>query len=563
MAHVDWAALAQQLGDGSTAQATAAQEVRIFSRSSRVCLFGSSPFLPTRLVVQLTHQRFLSLLAQLLKALALDGKTSVSTDDVAALLLSALVHVRSADAKYVAPLLAKHSAEELVALHAERSAAVTNVVQQAVAQQILHDDSPLINLFDWDAYTARLANLCAALPEPQFNHAVAVKANPLRGILREAQARGLGAECASFAEAKHALSLGFAPRKVVYDSPCKTQRELQELLLDGVYINLDNETEVAKVQAAFAAIGPDAAASGAHDAQIGLRINPVVGGGTIDATSTATVASKFGLPLTPETHDRLVQLFLDNAWLQGVHVHVGSQGCPIDLLVAGAKRAVAFALEINVRVGRQQVTVMDIGGGLPTVYDGGVTEAYDFAEYADALRAQVPELFTSGFTSIITEFGRSIFVKPGVTVSKVEAVKDWAGQHIGVVHVGADQFPRTAYLPELWSHCITVLARDGHVKAAAPSAFVKQDIAGPLCFSGDFMAKQLLLPPIQVGDLVVIHDTGGYTMSMQSKYNSRQASAVYAYTTASDGRVAFALLKARESAEETLAFWGIDRSVAF
>ncbi|TYZ57482.1 hypothetical protein PybrP1_000358 [[Pythium] brassicae (nom. inval.)] len=472
-------------------------------------------------------------------------------------------NAREGGDKYVAPLLAARSDAELVARHADRSAAVTAVVQQAVAQRVLHADNPLANLFDWDAYTARLENLRAALPEPAFNHAVAVKANPLRGVLREAQARGFGAECASFAEAKHSLSLGFAPRKVVYDSPCKTLSELRELLLAGVYINLDNEAEIAKVRQVFAELGDAGYPSGKHHAQVGLRVNPVVGGGTIDALSTATASSKFGLPLTAETHDRLVQLFADNAWLQGVHVHVGSQGCAVDLLVAGTKKAVQFALEINARVGRPQIQVMDIGGGLPTVYDGGVAEAYDFRAYGDALRAHVPELFASGFASIITEFGRSIFVKPGITVSKVEAVKDWAGQHIGVVHVGADQFPRTAYLPELWSHCITVLGPDGSVKPADASEFVKQDIAGPLCFSGDFMAKQQLLPLIHAGDLVVIHDTGGYTLAMYSKYNSRQAPSVHAYARQDDGSFKFAVLKERETAEEALAFWGVDHAVQF
>lgn len=499
---------------------------------------------------------------QLLKDHALDGNAVVNTAQLATLLLTALGKQVASDT-YVAPLHAKRSAEALVKHHEERSDVVTSVVQQAVAQSILHDENPLVNLFDWDAYTARLENLRTGLPEKEFNHAVAVKANPLRGILREAQARGFGAECASFAEAKHALALGFHPRKVVYDSPCKTLGELKELLLAGVFINLDNETEVDKVRQVFEELGDAGYPSGKHHEQIGLRINPVVGGGTIDATSTATVTSKFGLPLTSETHDRLIQLFKDNEWLQGVHVHVGSQGCPIDLLVAGAKRAVQFALEINAQVGRPQIKVMDIGGGLPTVYDGGVEEAYDFKVYGDALRHQVPELFTSGFSSIITEFGRSIFVKPGITVSKVEAVKDWAGQHIGVIHVGADQFPRTAYLPELWSHCITVLARDGSVKPKS-STYIKQDIAGPLCFSGDFMAKQLLLPLIEVGDFVVIHDTGGYTISMQSKYNSRQASSVYAFTKdEATQTVKFALLKQRETAEEALAFWGIDHDVKF
>jgi diaminopimelate decarboxylase len=81
-----------------------------------------------------------------------------------------------------------------------------------------------------------------------------------------------------------------------------------------------------------------------------------------------------------------------------------------------------------------------IGGGVPIVYDGVADEAYDFHQYADALHVQVPELFTSGFTSIITEFGRAAFVKPGVTATKIEALKNWAGQSIMVTHASTDQF---------------------------------------------------------------------------------------------------------------------------
>jgi diaminopimelate decarboxylase len=460
--------------------------------------------------------------------------------------------------EYVAPAFVRRSDADEQPLHAARARVVTDVVAAAVAQRIVHDDSPLANLFNWNAYTARLENLRSAFPEPAFTHALAVKSNPIRGVLREAQRLGMGAECASFGEAKHALSLGFAPRRVVYDSPCKTLNELKEMITDGVFVNLDNEEEIAKVNRVFAAIG--GFSQEAHGAQFGLRINPIVGGGTIDATSTATVTSKFGLAWTQATSERLYQLYEQNPWLQGVHVHVGSQGCPIDLLVAGAQRAVEFAKEVNRRVGRQQILAVDIGGGVPTVYDGGAEEAYDFHQYADALHAQVPELFTSGFTSIITEFGRAVFVKPGITVTKIEALKNWAGQNILVTHVGADQFPRAAYLPKLWSHVISVLDRNGHEKNAA---YARQDVAGPLCFSGDFLVKQMYAPQADIGDWAVIHDTGGYTVSMFSKFNSRQAAPIYAYRKTETGAFQFTALKERESVTETLAFWGIDKPVEF
>ncbi|CAH0492632.1 unnamed protein product [Peronospora farinosa] len=495
--------------------------------------------------------------------LAIDATSSQTNGQVVTLVLQTLL-AQQLSSNYVAPLIEQQLKEDAAVAythHQQRCAAVSRVVEAAISQKLLRDESPLTNLFNWNAFQLRLANLRAAFPEPEFNHALAVKTNPTRGLLRGAQVKNFGAECASVAEAKHALSLGFEPRKIVYDSPCKTLGELREMLLAGVYINLDNEEEICKVNKIFAELKElDEKWSEKHAEQIGLRINPVVGGGAIDATSTATVTSKFGLPLTAETKHRLLTIFKQNPWLQGVHVHVGSQGCSLDLLAMGAKKAVAFALEVNAHVGNKQVRVLDIGGGLPTVYDGGEREAYDFQEYADAVRQQVPELFTSGFSSIITEFGRSIFVKPGLTVSRVEAVKNWAGQHIAVVHVGADQFPRTAYLPKQWSHCISVLDSNGRPKMDSSSTYLRQDIAGPLCFSGDFLAKQLLLPPIQVGDFVVIHDTGGYTMSMHSKYNSRQVSSNFAYS-ASDSDVKFSMLKERETTEETLACWGIDRDV--
>lgn len=480
----------------------------------------------------------------------MDGDAAIAATEVASLVLQLLAgkarDVNAADRAH----------------HEKRARAVEALVKHALQQKVLHDDSPVANFVAWDAFTSRLDNLRAALNEPEFNHALAVKANPTRGLLREACRRGFGAECASFGEAKHALSLGFAPRKVVYDSPCKTYNELKEMLLAGVYINLDNEYEFTKLHEIFRELGPDHDMS-LHQAQIGLRINPVVGGGSIASSSTATATSKFGLALTLATKDRLIAIFRDNAWLQGVHVHVGSQGCPLSLLVAGVKRSVDFAREINSILGKQQIQVIDIGGGVPTIYNGGTEEAYDFKAYADALHEGAPELFSSGFSSIITEFGRSIFVKPGVTVSKVEAVKDWADQHIAVIHVGADQFPRTAYLPEMWPHVVTVLSRDGSVKPAT-TPYLKQDVAGPLCFSGDFMAKKVWLPQIEVGDYIVIHDTGGYTLSMYSKFNSREAPSSYAYkTNASTHQTEFALLKQRETTEETLSFWGLDTEVTF
>ena len=433
--------------------------------------------------------------------------------------------------------------------HSARGKQVESIVQKVIQDAIICDENPCIDLFSMNAFRDRLEELQAAFSSiPNVTHGLAVKANPIRGVLTVAKEMGFGAECASFPEAKHALSLGFEPRKIIYDSPCKTYGELKQMIQAGVYVNLDNEEEIHKINQMRREDGVEI-----QDKQIGLRVNPVVGGGTIESTSTATANSKFGLPWTEDTTDRLVEIYASNPWLQGVHAHIGSQGIALDVLVEGIKRATNFAALINARVGRKQIRVIDIGGGLPTRYDG-ISEAYTFAEYTKALEEAAPELF-SGDYDVLTEFGRSVFVKPGITVTKVEAVKTWCDQRFAVIHVGANQFLRTSYLPHQWKHSMTVFSSSGTVKTGP---LVKHDIAGPMCFSGDFLGRNVPLPAMEPGDFLVIHDTGGYTTSMYSKYNSRCANAMYAYDDRSNE---LTVLKHRETCEETLRFWGLEDPV--
>ncbi|CAK4632506.1 hypothetical protein LEN26_016303 [Aphanomyces euteiches] len=442
----------------------------------------------------------------------------------------------------------KTTEKELVA-HQGRGSSIQHVVKEVIPA--LHKPTA-VDLISTAQLKARLTSLRNAFPGPMFNHAVAVKANPIRGVLRIAQSMGFGAECASFAEVHHALSLNFPPRSVVYDSPCKTAEELKTAIKLGCYINLDNVEEINKVQDLLTELYGSAALPSQHQGQIGLRINPVVGGGTIASTSTATSSSKFGLPWTPETESDLLEIYERHPWLQGVHVHVGSQGCAVDLLVAGAKRAVEFASLVNSRVNHRQIHVLDIGGGLPTVYDGLPHSDLQYTDYARLLSEQVPEVFSGEFF-ILTEFGRSVFVKSGITLTRVESVKRWSGQNIAVVHVGANHFLRTAYLPHMWPHTFSVFTASGTLKEGP---LVKQDIAGPLCFSGDFLARGVWLPQIEPNDYIAIHDTGAYTVSMYSKYNSRPSTAVFGYDAAEDGAIQLTSFKPQETVEEVLAFWG-------
>ena len=129
-------------------------------------------------------------------------------------------------------------------------------------------------------------------------------------------------------------------------------------------LNVDNWQELERVDAALAE-------QGASNSVIGIRINPQVGVGTIAAMSTATRTSKFGIALDdPGSRARILDAYRQRPWLTCVHTHVGSQGCPLELIAGGVGKAVALAKEINAAIGRKQVTTVDIGGGLPVELRG-------------------------------------------------------------------------------------------------------------------------------------------------------------------------------------------------
>jgi len=154
--------------------------------------------------------------------------------------------------------------------------------------------------------------------------------------------------------------------------------------------------------------------------KFGVRVNPVIGAGSIDVTSTAASGSKFGIELVHGATEKLVECFRRNSFMQGLHVHVGSQGCGLKLLVAGAKAVVDLAHMINGKVGRKQVKTLDIGGGLPVAYgfdDPKISKEFNFQTYSKQLRKTVPELWKGNF-NIITEFGRSLMTRHGYTASK-------------------------------------------------------------------------------------------------------------------------------------------------
>lgn len=373
---------------------------------------------------------------------------------------------------------------------------------------------------------------------PNALHATAIKANPLLNILRIIQETDVGAETASLPEIYLAQKAGFAADKIVFDSPIKTYEELEFALKSGVHINADSLAELERIAKLKNRIG--------LKSTIGIRINPQVGMGKINMTSVAGEYSKFGVSIK-EFRKELLESFVEYNWLTGVHLHIGSQGCNIEMLVGGCKIVYDFVLDVNVRLKKNQIRIFDIGGGMPVSYNKNEAQP-SMKKYSELLRKNCPQLFTNDF-KLITEFGRWIFANSGWAVSRVEYVKHTRYIDTLMIHLGADMFIRKVYNPDDWHHEITVTDSNGKLKTGKRK---KYKIAGPLCFAGDILEREIHLLEVEEGDFIIIHDTGAYTSSMWSRYNSRQFPKVIGYE---DNGRKFILLKERENLNSIKNFW--------
>ncbi|NJP67133.1 diaminopimelate decarboxylase [Streptomyces spiramenti] len=423
-------------------------------------------------------------------------------------------------------------------------------VAAAVRQGLLDDAYPLTALLDLRTVRETVHALHDAFaglgaPSRPPLHTFAVKAGSLVPVLRLLNDLGMGAEVASPGELALARAAGVAADRTVLDSPAKTTAELSEALRLGIAINVDNPQELARLDASVATRPPRA--------PVGLRINPQLGAGSIDAMSTATATSKFGVALQdPGARNWVLRAYAERPWLTALHCHVGSQGMPLDRMAAGVATIVELAEEINDAAvaagGRPQVDTLDIGGGLPVNFASDeVTPAY--RDFADLLGERAPEAF-GGQYRIVTEFGRSVLAKAGVVLARVEYTKDAGGRRIVVTHAGAQVATRTVFAPDSWPLRVAAYDGDGAPLTAAP---LRQDIAGPCCFAGDLVARDREMPELRPGDHAALLDTGAYYASNPFGYNSLLRPAVHGFTVGPGGAVEFTPLRRAQTVAELVA----------
>jgi diaminopimelate decarboxylase len=345
-----------------------------------------------------------------------------------------------------------------------------------------------------DAYS-RLVRAFGAHP-----HAVhyALKANSTLAIVRMLKALGSSVDANSMGEVDIALKCGFHPSQIMFTGVGKSPDELARAIeLRVKAINVESPGELDRLD--------HLARERGTVAPVALRVNPDIDARSHPHISTGLKTNKFGVPI--DAAPAIFEEITRRRGLEavGVHSHIGSQIMVLEPLL----RAAAAAVDLAMALKAQGVPLrhVDFGGGVGISYDG--TPAIDPVEYVQGL---VEIARPSGLTTLI-EPGRVLVGPAGTLVTRVVDIKHFeGGRQFVVLDAGMTELMRPALYGAF--HRIEPVT----LRAGAP---IVADIVGPVCESTDTFARDRELPPLDVGDLLVVRDVGAYGAAMGSTYLRR------------------------------------------
>jgi diaminopimelate decarboxylase len=326
----------------------------------------------------------------------------------------------------------------------------------------------------------------------------ALKANSTLALLRVLASRGAGADIVSGFELQAALRAGFPASRIVFSGVGKTQAEMESGLRAGIAaFNAESEEEVVRLSRVATAL--------ATTARVALRANPDVDARSHPYISTGLARNKFGLDIaeTLAVAERVREL--PAVRLLGLSCHIGSQMTDLAPVAAAVSSLVEVTRELQ-RRGFELQTI-DIGGGLGIDYrgDGSTPTPQQLAE-------RVLPLLSGLGLPVLLEPGRSLVGRAGVLVTRVLYVKDRPTRRFVIVDAGMNDLLRPA-LYDAYHRIEPAVPRGGSLGAV--------DVVGPVCETGDFLARDREMEPSEPGDLLVIRDAGAYGAAMASNYNMR------------------------------------------
>jgi len=340
--------------------------------------------------------------------------------------------------------------------------------------------------------------------------AYSVKSNPNLSICKLMAEHGSGFDVTSGGELYRALRAGSKGSKIVFAGVGKSDAEMKYGLENGVFLfNVESEAELL-------ALGEVAKGMGVK-APVALRVNPDLPPKTHVKTDTSVKGVKFGLDIETVVDVAKSVVGHPGLALVGVHMHLGSPILKADPYEAGAAKAVALVKAF--RAQGHDIRFLNMGGGFGIHYRK--QEALPASVFAEAI---LPAVRETG-CKLVLEPGRFIVGNAGILVSRVVFTKETGGKRYVIQDAAMNDLIR----PTLYDsfHRIwpvrprpEVPERPDDYEVDIPGT-IKQDVVGPVCESGDFLAKGRNLPEVRRGDLLATFSAGAYGMAMSSNYNSR------------------------------------------
>lgn len=376
----------------------------------------------------------------------------------------------------------------------------------------------------------------------QIDHLVcyAVKANSNLAILNLIARQGGGFDIVSGGELFRVLQAGGSASKCTFAGVGKTRDEIEYALREGIYcFNAESEAELRYINEIAGELG--------KKAPVAVRVNPNVDAKTHAKITTGKSENKFGVDF-----DRLAEVYATIAAecphleIKGVQMHIGSQLTSVEPFVEAVKKVAPLVQELKKK---HRIKFFSIGGGLGIVYkqciasgepewwseQGNESHPLTIGAYADAL---VPLLEPLGLR-ILLEPGRFMVGNAGALLTKVLYEKKGAAKSFIIVDAGMNDLIR----PTLYDGWHQIVPVDKPTEEATHIA----DIVGPICETGDYLAQNRDMPPVQQGDYLAVMSAGAYGFTMASNYNTRPLAAEILV----DGEEAH-LVRERQSIEDII-----------
>ena len=325
----------------------------------------------------------------------------------------------------------------------------------------------------------------------------AVKANGNLAILRLLARLGSGADIVSGGELHRALKAGVDPGKIVYSGVGKRPEEIRRALQAGILLfNMESSQELEKINRIAGRLG--------KKAPVALRINPDIDPRTHPYISTGLKKNKFGIDIERAYQDYLRAQELPHLEVIGAACHIGSQITEVEPFVDALERL----KELIKRLEGAGIPIryLDLGGGLGIRYDR------EEPPHPNEYGGKILDRLRSLKCTLILEPGRVLVGNAGILVTKVLYTKESGAKHFIIVDAGMNDLARPSFYGSY--HGVWPV-----VKRSRPR--VKASLVGPICESGDFLAKDREMPAFAPGELAAVMSAGAYGFSMSSNYNAR------------------------------------------